>query len=248
MAKKKSLIVDHVSMKFNLNSERADSLKDTVINALKGKKTQTETFWALQDVNFALEEGDRLGILGLNGAGKSTLLKVIAGVYRPTEGKVTRRGVIAPLLELGAGFEPQYTARENIYFYGALLGFKKEFLDERFDKIIDFAELRKFVDVPVKNFSSGMRSRLGFAICTEVNPDILILDEVLSVGDAKFRKKSEKRIMSMFDEHTTVLFVSHSLDQVQRICNKGMILDGGKNIMFGDIEEVSEAYQKMTEE
>ena len=248
MKRKESLRVDDVSMKFNLNSERADSLKDTVINLLKGKKSESQEFWALRDVSFSLEEGDRLGILGLNGAGKSTLLKLIAGVYRPTEGKIIKRGKVAPLLELGAGFEPQYTARENIFFYGALLGYKKEFLEEKFDEIVDFAEIRKFVDVPVQNYSSGMRSRLGFSICTVVNPDILILDEVLSVGDAKFKKKSENRIMNLFNEHTTVLFVSHSLDQVKRLCNKGLILDQGRNVMFGDIDDVSAEYLKMTGE
>ena len=149
------------------------------------------------------------------------------------------------MLELGAGFDPQYTARENVYLYGAVLGYKKEFIDEKFDEIIKFAELEKFVDVPVKNFSSGMKSRLGFAICTAVNPDILILDEVLSVGDAKFRKKSEKKVTDMFDDGVTVLFVSHSLEQVMRICNKAIILDHGKLVAFGDIDEVAEQYSEM---
>ena len=149
------------------------------------------------------------------------------------------------MLELGAGFDPQYTARENVYLYGAVLGYKKEFIDEKFDEIIKFAELEKFVDVPVKNFSSGMKTRLGFAICTAVNPDILILDEVLSVGDAKFRKKSEKKVTDMFDDGVTVLFVSHSLEQVMRICNKAIILDHGKLVAFGDIDEVAEQYSEM---
>ena len=246
MAEKKNIAlkVDDVSIKFNLSQEKLDSLKEFVFKFVQGKVKYDE-FWALKNVSFELEKGDRLGILGLNGAGKSTILKVIAGVYRPTEGKVTRKGVIAPLLELGAGFDMQYTARENIYLYGAVLGYKKEFIDEKFDEIIDFAELRKFVDVPLKNYSSGMKSRLGFAICTAVNPDILILDEVLSVGDAKFRKKSEKKVTDMFANNTTVLFVSHSLEQVQRICNKAMILDHGELVAFGDIDSVSKQYQKM---
>lgn len=247
MAKKKiALKVDNVSIKFNLAQERLDSLKEFFIGFVKGKVSYDE-FWALKNVSFELEEGDRLGILGLNGAGKSTLLKVIAGVYRPTEGTVKKKGVLAPLLELGAGFDPQYTARENVYLYGAVLGYKKEFIDEKFDEIIEFAELEKFVDVPIKNYSSGMKSRLGFAICTAVNPDILILDEVLSVGDAKFRKKSEKKVTDMFDRGVTVLFVSHSIDQVKRICNKAVILEQGQVVAFGDIDEVAEKYEKMIE-
>lgn len=239
--------VDNVSIKFNLSSEKLDSLKEYILNIFR-KKPVTNEFWGLKDVSFTLNEGDRVGILGLNGAGKSTLLKVIAGVYKPTEGCVTRKGKLAPLLELGAGFEKEYTARENIYLYGAELGYTKKFIDEKFDEIVAFAELEEFLDVPIKNFSSGMRSRLGFAMCTAVNPDILILDEVLSVGDARFRKKSEKKIMDMFDQGVTVLFVSHSLAQVQRICNKAMILDHGKMIAFGGIDEVSEQYESILEE
>ena len=237
--------VNHVSIKFNLGKEKVDNLKEYVIRFLKRDLKPKDEFWALTDVDFTLYKGERLGVLGLNGAGKSTLLKAIAGVYKPTEGTVKRNGVIAPLLELGAGFDKEYTARENIYLYGAVLGYRKEFIQDKFDDIIEFAELQKFVDVPIKNFSSGMKSRLGFSICTAVNPDILILDEVLSVGDAKFRKKSEKRITDMFDEETTVIFVSHSLEQVRRICNKAMILDHGKMIAYGDIDEVSAVYEEM---
>lgn len=237
--------VDHVSIKFNLGQEKVDSLKDFVIKFLKRDLKPADDFWALSDVNFTLHKGERLGVLGLNGAGKSTLLKAIAGVYKPTEGTVKRNGVIAPLLELGAGFDKEYTARENIYLYGAVLGYRKEFIEQKFDEIIEFAELQKFVDVPIKNYSSGMKSRLGFAICTAVSPDILILDEVLSVGDAKFRKKSEKRITDMFDEETTVIFVSHSLEQVRRICDKAMILDHGKMLAYGDIDTVSKQYEEM---
>ena len=180
------LRVENVSMKFNLSKEKHDSLKEYFI-ALMKKELNYNEFWALSDVSFELQKGDRLGILGYNGAGKSTLLKVIAGVFRPTVGTVTRKGVLAPLRELGAGFDPQYTGLENIYLYGACLGYSHKFIDEKLQEIIDFSELKEFIDVPLKNYSSGMKARLGFAIATIVEPDMLILDEVLSVGDAKFR-------------------------------------------------------------
>ena len=224
MSKQPAIIVDNVSMKFNLSKEKVDSLKDYIIKSIK-KEIKYNEFWALQNVSFTVEKGDRVGILGLNGAGKSTLLKVIAGVFKPTEGSVTKHGKMVPLLELGAGFDQQYTGKENIYLYGAMLGYSKEFIDEKYDEIVKFSELKDFIDVPIKNYSSGMKSRLGFSIATVVSPKILILDEVLSVGDAKFRKKSEKKVLSMFDSGVTVLFVSHSLAQVQRICNKAMILE-----------------------
>ena len=227
---KPAVVVDNVSMKFNLSKEKVDSLKDYVIKFLK-KEIKYNEFWALQNVDFEVKKGDRVGILGLNGAGKSTLLKVIAGVFKPTEGKVVRNGRLVPLLELGAGFDSQYTGRENIFLYGAMLGYSKKFLESKFDEIVEFSELKEFIDVPIKNYSSGMKARLGFSIATLVSPDILILDEVLSVGDAKFRKKSEKKVLSMFDKGVTVLFVSHSLEQVQRLCNKAMILEKGKLIV-----------------
>lgn len=245
MSKQPAIIVDNVSMKFNLSKEKVDSLKDYIIKSIK-KEIKYNEFWALQNVSFTVEKGDRVGILGLNGAGKSTLLKVIAGVFKPTEGSVTKHGKMVPLLELGAGFDPQYTGKENIYLYGAMLGYSKEFIDEKYDEIVKFSELKDFIDVPIKNYSSGMKSRLGFSIATVVSPKILILDEVLSVGDAKFRKKSEKKVLSMFDSGVTVLFVSHSLAQVQRICNKAMILEKGKLIAYGDIDTISKQYEKMT--
>lgn len=192
-----------------------------------------------------MEKGDRVGILGLNGAGKSTLLKVISGVFKPTTGSVKKHGKMVPLLELGAGFEPQYTGTENIYLYGSMLGYTKDFIDSKYEEIVKFSELQKFMDVPVKNYSSGMKSRLGFSIATVVEPQILILDEVLSVGDAKFRKKSEKKIMSMFDSGVTVLFVSHSLEQVMRLCNKAMILEKGQLLAYGDIGPIAEQYSQM---
>ena len=245
MSKQPAIIVDNVSMKFNLSKEKVDSLKDYIIKSIK-KEIKYNEFWALQNVSFTVEKGDRVGILGPNGAGKSTLLKVIAGVFKPTEGSVTKHGKMVPLLELGAGFDQQYTGKENIYLYGAMLGYSKEFIDEKYDEIVKFSELKDFIDVPIKNYSSGMKSRLGFSIATVVSPKILILDEVLSVGDAKFRKKSEKKVLSMFDSGVTVLFVSHSLAQVQRICNKAMILEKGKLIAYGDIDTISKQYEKMT--
>ena len=241
---KTAIEVDNVSMKFNLSREKVDSLKDYIFKTIK-REIQYNEFWALKNVSFSVEKGDRVGILGLNGAGKSTLLKVISGVFKPTEGHVDKHGKMVPLLELGAGFDPQYTGKENIYLYGAMLGYTKKFIDSKYDEIVEFSELQKFMDVPVKNYSSGMKSRLGFSIATVVEPKILILDEVLSVGDAKFRKKSEKKITSMFDSGVTVLFVSHSLEQVQRLCNKAMILEKGKLIAYGDIVPISEQYSKM---
>lgn len=238
------LRVDNVSMKFNLSKEKIDSIKEYIIKFVKGQVKYQE-FWALKNINFTLEQGDRIGILGLNGAGKSTLLKVISGVYKPSEGTVTREGVLAPLLELGAGFDPQYTGRENIYLYGAVLGYSKQFIDEKYDEIVEFAELKEFIDVPLKNYSSGMKARLGFAIVTLVSPDILILDEVLSVGDARFKKKSEAKVMSMLGSGTTVLFVSHSLAQVKRLCNKAMILEHGEIKAIGNIDEVAAKYETM---
>ena len=200
----------------------------------------------LKNIYLSFFYGAKIGIIGLNGAGKSTLLKVIAGVFKPTEGSVSRKGVLAPLIELGAGFDPQYTGRENIFLYGACLGYSRGFINDRLDDIIEFSELKEFIDVPVKNYSSGMRARLGFAIATVVEPDMLILDEVLSVGDAKFRKKSENRLMSLIDKGVTVLFVSHNTEQVRKLCNKAMILEKGRLISIGDTETVADKYDKET--
>ena len=238
------LKVENVGMKFNLSKEKHDSVKEYFI-ALMRKELIYNEFWALTDVSFELQKGDRIGILGLNGAGKSTLLKVIAGVFKPSKGSVERHGVLAPLIELGAGFDPQYTGMENIYLYGACLGYSHKFIDEKIDEIIDFSELRDFIDVPLKNYSSGMKARLGFAIATIVEPDMLILDEVLSVGDAKFRKKSEDRLMKLMDKGVTVLFVSHSIEQVKKICNKALILEKGKVISYGDVDTVTSEYEKI---
>ena len=239
-----ALRVNDVSICFNLSKEKVDNFKELFIKKLKGEKLRFNEFWALKDVSFELKKGERLGILGLNGAGKSTLLKVIAGVYKPTKGSVQRYGHMAPMIELGAGFDPNYTGRENIFLYGSVLGFSKEFLMSKYDEILEFSELGEFIDVPIKNYSSGMKARLGFSIATVVEPEILILDEVLSVGDAKFRKKCEKKMKKMFDHGVTVLFVSHSLAQVKRLCNKAIILEHGQLIAKGDIDDVVEIYEK----
>lgn len=237
--------VKNVTMRYNISSQKVDNLKEYFIKFVKREIMYNE-FLALSDVTFQLKKGDRLGILGLNGAGKSTLLKVIAGVQKPSEGSVKVNGRIVPLLELGAGFDKEYTGAENIYLYGTVLGYSKEFIRQKYDEIVEFSELGKFIDVPVKNYSSGMKSRLGFAIATVVQPDVLILDEVLAVGDAKFRKKCEAKIQSMFDSGVTVLFVSHSLPQVTRICNKGIILEHGKLIAQGDIDDIATIYKEKT--
>lgn len=234
--------VDQLGVRFLMNSEKVDNLKEFVIRKIK-RKMNYKQFWALKDVSFQVEQGDRVGILGLNGAGKSTLLKVIAGVMKATEGSISTKGRIAPLLELGAGFDLQYTGAENIYLYGAVLGYSKDFIKEKFNEIVEFSELGDFINVPVKNYSSGMKSRLGFSIATVVEPDILILDEVFAVGDAKFRKKSEKKIKSMFKTGVTVLFVSHNIEQVKTICNKAILLEKGTLIAAGDVNEICEIYE-----
>ncbi|NLL00724.1 MAG: ABC transporter ATP-binding protein [Clostridiales bacterium] len=240
---KEVLRVDDVGMRFNLMEKKVDNLKEYFIKLLKNEIRYQE-FWALKNISFKVNEGDRLGILGLNGAGKSTLLKIIAGVLKASEGELSIRGKIVPLLELGAGFDAQYTGVENIYLYGAVLGYPKEFINEKFNEIVEFSELGDFINVPVKNYSSGMKARLGFSIATIMDPEILILDEVLSVGDAKFRKKSEKRILDMFDKGVTVLFVSHSIEQVRRICSRAIILDKGKLMADGPVEEICNLYEE----
>ncbi|MBR1874732.1 MAG: ABC transporter ATP-binding protein [Eubacterium sp.] len=248
MAENTALKVDNVSMRFNLSSEKVDNIKEYIIKLVKNELMFQE-FWALKDVSFEVKRGERLGILGMNGAGKSTLLKIIAGVMKPSEGKVTVNGKIAPLLELGAGFDKQYTGAENIYLYGAMLGYTKEFIDRKFKDIVRFSELGDFINVPIKNYSSGMKARLGFSVATVVEPEILILDEVLSVGDARFRKKCEKRLKGMFDKGVTVLFVSHSTQQVLRMCDKGILLEGGRLIAKGSARDVVSFYEaKLTED
>ena len=200
----------------------------------------------MQNIDIEVKKGDHLAILGLNGAGKSTLLKTIVGVYKPTEGTVEKCGVIAPLLELGAGFDPNYSGKENIYLYGAILGYDRNYIDKKYKEIVEFSELGHFIDVPIKNYSSGMKARLGFSIATAVAPDVLILDEVLSVGDAKFRKKSLAKVKSMFEDGVTVLFVSHNIEQVKSICNKAVLLEKGRIIASGSIDEVIPVYEEKT--
>lgn len=234
--------VNDVSMHFNLMVERVDSIKEYVMKLVKGKLLYND-FVALSHVSFKVQKGEIVGLVGLNGAGKSTLLKIIAGVLKPTEGKVITRGTIAPLIEVGAGFDPELTARENVYLNGAILGHDRKFMDSKFDEIIDFAELRNFVDVPVKNFSSGMYARLGFAIATIVQPDILIVDEVLSVGDYKFQQKCEKRIREMIQNGVTIILVSHEIKLIQKLCTKVIWLEHGCVKDMGNAEIISKEYE-----
>lgn len=235
--------VEHVTMKFNLMEEKVDTFKEYVVRLLKGKLFYNE-FIALDDVSFDIAQGDIFGLVGFNGAGKSTMLKILAGVLRPTSGRVTTHGTIAPLIEVGAGFDPDLTAKENIFLNGAILGHTYEFLKEHFDAILDFAELRDFVNVPVKNFSSGMYARLGFAIATEVRPDILIVDEVLSVGDYQFQQKCEARIRDMIAKGTTVILVSHDNDMIKRLCTRVLWLDHGKMKDIGETQRICAEYEK----
>lgn len=235
--------VNNVSMRFNLAREKVDSLKEYVIRALK-KRLQYDEFWALDDVSFEVKKGDSVGLIGLNGSGKSTMLKVIAGVLKPTKGTISVNGSVAPLIELGAGFDIDLTGRENIYLNGALLGRSRQMMDEVFEDIVEFSELRDFMDVPVKNYSSGMLSRLAFSIATSGKADILIVDEVLSVGDFRFQEKCQDRIHKMMEEGTTVLFVSHSIEQVEQICNKVVWLSHGKVKMKGSSQEICPVYKE----
>lgn len=233
--------VENVGMEFNLSQEKVDNLKEYVIKFLK-RELRFQSFWALKNVSFEVKKGDRVGLVGLNGAGKSTLLKLISGVMKPKEGNITVKGRISPLLELGSGFDPDYTGRENIFLNGALLGYSKKFIESKYDEIVEFSELEEFIDVPLKNYSSGMRARLGFSIATSVQPEILILDEVLSVGDARFQDKSRERMESLFNGQVTLLFVSHSVEQVKKFCNKAIWLEKGHLIMSGPVDEVCDAY------
>lgn len=246
LEKKIVVRAENLGVKYNLNEQKVDDFKDYIIKAVKGELNYNE-FWALKNVSFTIEAGDHVGILGLNGAGKSTLLKTIAGVLKPTEGKVMTKGKVVPLLELGAGFDRQYTGAENIYLYGAVLGYSRKFINSKFDEIVEFSELEDFINVPVKNYSSGMKSRLGFAIATTMHADILILDEVLAVGDAKFRKKCEGRIKEMFADGTTVLFVSHNLSQVKKLCDKALLMEHGRVAAYGDTERIARIYERRME-
>lgn len=230
-------------MKFNLSQEKTDNLKEYVIKFLK-RQLRFQPFWALRKVSLEVKQGDRVGLVGLNGAGKSTLLKLISGVMKPTEGSIKVKGRISPLLEIGSGFDPDYTGRENIFLNGALMGYSKDFLESKYQEIVEFSELEDFIDVPLKNYSTGMRARLGFSIATSVQPEILILDEVLSVGDARFQEKSRLRMESILGGQVTLLFVSHSTAQVKNMCNRAIWLEKGRLVMDGSAEEVCAKYEE----
>lgn len=234
--------IRNATMDFHVQHEQANTFKELFINMVKGK-LHYDHFRAVDQVNVQIHRGEVCGIIGRNGAGKSTLLKMIAGVLTPTDGSIAVNGNIAPMLELGAGFDMDLTARENIYLNGAILGYSKEFLDRQFDNIVEFAELRAFIDQPVRTFSSGMMMRLAFSIATQVDPEILIVDEILSVGDSHFRQKSERRMREMMGGGTTVLMVSHVLGQIRSMCDHVLWLDHGKVIMYGDTKTVCDAYE-----
>ena len=239
------IVINHVSMMFNIASEQLNSLKEYFI-AIAKRELHFKEFMALDDIDFVVNRGEQYGIVGTNGSGKSTLLKIIAGVLEPSAGRVAIGGSIAPLIELGAGFDMELTARENIYLNGALLGYSKQFIDERFEDIVDFAEVRDFLDMPMKNYSSGMVARVAFSVATATIPDILVVDEALSVGDFRFQEKCERRISELVEGHgTTLLFVSHSIDQVERVCNKALWIEKGHMRMVGDVKDVCAAYRSL---
>lgn len=243
MEEKEVLIqLKDVSMMFRLPTLKVDNIKEYFIKTIT-RKLKYRQFMALDNINLTVHKGESLGLIGRNGAGKSTLLKVIAGVLTPTKGKVSVNGSIAPLINLGAGFDIEATAQENVYLNGAILGFGRKDMQKKYERIVDFAELKEFMNVPIKNFSSGMLARLGFSIAVDVNPDILLVDEVLSVGDAPFRKKCHERIEQIRQHGTTYIFVSHSTDQVRKLCTHTIWLKNGKIFMYGPSKEVCAAYE-----
>lgn len=234
--------LDNVSMCFNMSTEKLNSFKEYFIKIVK-RQLFYRKHMALKNVSLKIKKGDVFGIIGLNGSGKSTMLKIISGILKPTDGKVSTSGVIAPLIELGAGFDMELTARENIYLNGAVLGYSKKLMDKKFDEIVLFSEMSDFLDVPMKNFSSGMVARVAFAVATIVKPDILIVDEILSVGDFRFQKKCSMRIESMLNNDTTVILVSHDINQVKRLCRHVVWLENGQVKMLGKVDEICKAYQ-----
>ena len=234
--------VNHVSLCYRMSAERVSGMKEFLVQALQGK-LQYKEFWALQDVDFSIEKGEVLGLVGANGAGKSTMLKVISGILKPTKGTVTVHGNIVPMLELGSGFDHDLTGRENIFLNGAILGYSEEYLKEKYDEIVAFSELGKFIDVPIRNYSSGMLMRLAFSIATVVQPEILIVDEILAVGDAAFQEKSKARMHELMSGGTTVLFVSHSLAQIREMCDRVIWLEHGQVKMMGETQEICDAYE-----
>lgn len=233
--------VNNATVRFNMASQQVNNLKEYVIKMLK-KELMFHEFLALQDINLQVKAGESWGIVGTNGSGKSTLLKLICGILKPYKGSVSITGTIAPLIELGAGFDGELTARENIFLNGTLLGYSESFMKEHFDEIVDFAELWDFLDMPIKNYSSGMSARLGFSVATMVRPDILICDEVLAVGDYKFQEKCIERMQHMLDNGTTLLYVSHTISSVEKLCQKALWLNKGKAVMRGDAADVCRAY------
>lgn len=242
MSNKTMIEVSDVTMRFRLNNDKILSLKEFVTTALRGKLQYNE-FAALEHISFEVKKGETLGLIGRNGAGKSTLLKVISGILKPTEGSVTCRGNVVPMLELGSGFDFDLTGRENIFLNGAILGYSEEFLKAKYGEIVEFSELGQFIEVPIRNYSSGMLARLAFSIATVVNPEILIVDEILSVGDAAFQEKSKKRMLELMGGGTTVLFVSHSLEQIREMCSRVVWLEHSKVKMVGRTDEVCDEYE-----
>ncbi len=236
--------IEHVTMRFNMSKDKVDSIKEYMIRLMK-RQLFFEEFFALKDVSLNIEKGDVFGIVGLNGSGKSTLLKVISGILKPSKGRVRTYGTISPMIELGAGFDMDLTARENVFLNGSVLGYSRKQMREKFDEIIEFAELKDFVDVAVKNYSSGMMARLGFAIATITKPEILIVDEILAVGDFLFQEKCENRIRELMDGGTTVLIVSHAIEQIERLCKHVLWLDHGNMKMLGDTKTVCDAYKQI---
>ena len=236
-----------IEMHFNMSSEKLQSLKEYFLKFMK-RQLHFEDFVAVDKVSFDIKKGDVFGIVGLNGCGKSTTLKIISGILKPTKGSVETQGVIAPLIELGAGFDMELTARENIYLNGSVLGYSKKFMDEKFDDIVEFSEMRDFLDVPMKNYSSGMVARIGFAIATVTTPDILIVDEILAVGDFLFQQKCEERINKIMQYDTTVIIVSHSIEQIERLCKHCVWLEKGRVKMIGETAEVCNAYKNSKRE
>ncbi len=236
--------VEHVAMEFKISKDKIDTLKEYVIRTIKRNKKEHEKLRILDDVSFKIYRGERVGILGFNGAGKSTLLRIISGIYEPTEGEIIINGKIAPLLELSAGFDKNYTGKNNIFLNGALLSMDENFIKEKFDDIVEFSELGEHINYPVKNYSKGMRAKLGFSVATLINPEILIIDEILAVGDIKFRKKSSEKINEMMKEGVTVLLVSHSINQIRKICDRCIWLENGRVYMEGESKKVCDAYVK----
>ena len=236
--------VNHVTMRFRMANDRINSIKEYLVQFLK-KRLKYSEFEALKDVSFTVERGEIVGLIGHNGAGKSTMLKIISGIMKPTEGNVVVRGNVVPMLELGSGFDYDMTGRENIFLNGAILGYSEEFLKSKYQEIVDFSELGPFIDTPIRNYSSGMISRLAFSIASAVNPEILIVDEILGVGDADFQIKSQNRMMEMMGGGTTVLMVSHNIKQIREMCDRVVWIEHGQVVDYGDAEHLCSEYEKM---